>query len=139
LECEYPYEIWKKNESVSSAVNYTAQTTIKFGPAFTANATSNITAKATNEILITDGTLLLSDNQFLARIEPVICPEIENLAARPANNPRASVTTSGAEGRKGEIVSIYPNPSNGVFKIESVGDAVILSVAITNIHSAKTL
>jgi hypothetical protein len=138
LECEYPYDLVKSNLSVSTPENYFVQNKITFGPAFSATNTSNIAAKASNEILILSDCLLTSDNEFVAKIETMTCPEINNLASRSVISSTGSRVKGDTETLV-DVVSIYPNPNTGIFNIESRTNASVANVVITRIDKAQKI
>ena len=137
FSCEYPYDILKSSTTVSTTENYSAQNNIKFGSAFTATSISNITAKAGNEILFVNNCDILSDNGFLARIEPVTCPEFIMPSARLANHSSVIPKDDSKAEVFPDMISIYPNPNSGIFKVECLNEENITKVIIFSVDTGR--
>lgn len=117
---------------------YTAKNNIVLGANYIANNTADVVAKANKSIKVLPNSHFVFGSKVHLKIENV-CPDLPYVIA--GNSSRESNTfTKDVELTKSEpieLIAISPNPSFGIFLIESLDDLDINNVTINEINSAK--
>jgi hypothetical protein len=131
------YQKTVSNVTETSTVSMLVKTKIKLGTNYVTNSGSDVTAKAGKEVLLTGTCQLKSGSNVLLRIEDP-CPD---LAYTGDINSKMSTSNDGVKAVKEVEVTdnliIYPNPSSGVFKIESSKGLKIKQITASDINNAR--
>ncbi len=120
--CNIPSDLVISNQTFTNVNTIAATNSITFGANFKNEVNANTTAKASNSISLLPGVSIVSNSQFLAKIEPVLCsgvflpyvgestdPQRGTIIESQPTVPSIDVTKS---------ISVYPNPTYGLFMVQ---------------------
>jgi hypothetical protein len=106
---------------------------------YTANSGAVVDVRAGDDILLRQNVYIRTGSDFLAKIEN-LCPNIA-LLNDDIHNTTTRLTQSEPKEPKIEVETlvVYPNPTPGIFKIESLTDITITRVVVSDIHSNRKI
>jgi hypothetical protein len=134
--CKTPFDLVEANKTDAAYQFYMAQHDITFGPAYIAAATATIEAKAGRQVRLLPGTTIQSGAAVHAYISNSTCPQI--LELEEGKNAQSSDAAERQTDEIGQDFAIYPNPSAGIFKVESKS-AKITNIEIIGTETAKSI
>jgi Secretion system C-terminal sorting domain len=150
------YDLTLQNLTNTTTINYEARNRIQFGTNYISDATATVTATAEKEIKIITGSWIKSGTKFLAKIDKNLCSimlneyeEANSLDTNPTGIPASLVSSQDDPIELGTVFrmnlatndildfAIFPNPSSGIFNIESLNEHKINKVQITKTDTAR--